>query len=190
MQRGQCNELHLWSGASHVHRSIALELTGMEPQSHSQARHPRDSAGARWQQGKWVWLERNTTFQCYLWTISRGSTGHLRDLPSDTCPSQRIHLTAWEEFACQSPPSAGCKKDQSSKCHSSSALTPCLSRVRSYTVSSQPLEKHRDCALSGRLHAATCHNTKHKETQARALLCQAGLLAPHKSHQQPQGSDC
>lgn len=43
-------------------------------------------------------------------------------------------------------------------------------------VSSQPLEMHRDCALSGRLHAAACNNTTHRETQARALLCQAGLL--------------
>lgn len=130
------------------------------------------------------------TFQCYLWSISRGSTGHLRDLTCDTYPSQRIQLTAWGGFACQSPPGAG-YKDQSSKCHSSSAVTPCLSRVRSYTVSSQPLEMHRDCALSGRLQAAACHSTTHKETQARALLCQAGLLfALHKSHQQPQASDC
>lgn len=54
-------------------------------------------------------------------------------------------------------------------------------------MSSQPLEMHRDCALSGRLQAAACHNTTHKETQARALLCQAGLLpALHKSHQHPE----
>lgn len=117
------------------------------------------------------------TFQCYLWSISRGSTGHLRDLTCDTYPSQRIQLTAWGGFACQSPPGAG-YKDQSSKCHSSSAVAPCLSRVRSYTVSSQPLEMHRDCALSGRLQAAARHSTTHKETQARALLCQAGLCLP------------
>lgn len=109
---------------------------------------------------------------------------------SDTYPSQRIQLTAWGGFACQSPPGAG-YKNQSSKCHSSSAVTPCLSQVRSYTVSSQPLEMHRDCALSGRLQAAACHSTTHKENQARALLCQAGLLpALHKSHQQPRASDC
>lgn len=124
------------------------------------ARDPRDPAeGAWWQQGKQVWLERNTTFQCYLWSISRGSTGHLRDLTSDTCPLQRIQLTAWGGLACQSPPSAG-YKDQSSKCHSSSAVSPCLSRVRSYRVSSQPLETHRDCALNGRPQADVCQNTK------------------------------
>lgn len=150
----------------------------MECRSQSQARDPRDpSEGARWQQSKRVWLERNMTFQCYLRSISRGSTGHLRDLTCDTYPSQRIQLTAWGGFACQSPPGAR-YKDQSSKCHSSSAVTPCLSRVRSYMVSSQPLEMHRDCALSGRLQAAACHSTTHRETQARALLCQAGLCLP------------
>lgn len=169
------------------HRSTALELTGMEPQSHSQARDPRDPGeGAWWQQGKCVWLERNMTFQCYPWSTSTDSTGHLRDLTSDTYPWQMIQLTAWGGFSCQSPPGSGCK-DQSSKCHSSSVVNPCLSRVRSYTVSSQPLEMHRDCALSGRLQAATCHNTTHKETQARAFLCQAGLLpALHNPTSSPE----
>lgn len=68
---------------------------------------------------------------------------------------------------------------------------PCLSRVRSYTVSSQPLEMHRDCALSGRLQAAACHNTTHKETQARALLCQARAPAcPAQVPPAPRASDC
>lgn len=117
-----------------AHRSTALELKGMEPQSHSQARAPRDPAeGAQWQQGKQVWLER-MQLPSAASGGSRGSTGHLRDLTSDTCPLQRIQITAWGGFACQSPPSAGCK-DQSSKCHSSSAVNPCLGQVRSYTVS-------------------------------------------------------
>lgn len=58
-------------------------------------------------------------------------------------------------------------------CHSSSADTPCLSQERSYMVSSQPLEMHRDCALSGRLHAATYHTTT---GNPRTLLGQAGPL--------------
>lgn len=41
-------------------------------------------------------------------------------------------------------------------------------------MSSQPLEMPRDYALSGRLHAAACHNTTHRKTQVRDLLCQAG----------------
>lgn len=130
-------------------------------------------------------VERNMTFQCYPWSTSTDSTEHLRDLTSDTYPWQMIQLTAWGGFSCQSPPGAGCK-DQSSKCHSSSVVNPCLSRVRSYTVSSQPLEMHRDCVLSGRLQAATCHTT-HKETQARAFLCQAGLLpALHNPTSSPE----
>lgn len=144
----------------------------MEPHSNSQGSQgpSRRSMVAARQAGL---AGKNTTFQCYLWSISRGSTGHLRDLTSDTCPLQRIQLTAWGGLACQSPPSAG-YKDQSSKCHSSSAVSPCLSRVRSYRVSSQPLETHRDCALNGRPQADVCQNTK--GNPGKALLCQAGLL--------------
>lgn len=59
------------------------------------------------------------------------------------------------------------------------------------TVSSQPLEMHRDYALSGRLHAAACHNTTHKETQQELSCARPVSCSPlHKSHQQPQGSDC
>lgn len=47
---------------------------------------------------------------------------------------------------------------------------------------SQPSEMHRDVALGRRLHAATCQDTTHKETQARSLLCRAGLpLTPSTS---------
>lgn len=73
---------------------------------------------------------------------------------------------------------------------------PCLSRVRSYTVSSQPLEMHRDCALSGRLQAATVgdsslpqHNTqgnpgKSSPVPSRAPACPAQVPPA------PRASDC
>lgn len=53
-------------------------------------------------------------------------------------------------------------------------------------MSSQPLEMHRGCALSGRLHAGACHNGTHKETQARA---RQGSCSPlHKSPSSPEAA--
>lgn len=120
LQKGQHTELHPWSGVSTLHTGAQLWSSQGWSLSHSQAWYPRDPAeGAGWQQGRQVWLDRNTTFQCYPWSISRDSTGHLRDLTPDTRPSQRIQLTARAHLVLG--------KDESSKCHSSSAVTPCLS---------------------------------------------------------------
>lgn len=77
-----------------AHRRTTLELTGMErepqPSLVSQGPSRRSRVAAR-QVGL---AGKNTTFQCYLWRCSRGSTGHLRDLAPDTCPSHRVQLTA------------------------------------------------------------------------------------------------
>lgn len=72
------------------------------------------------------------------------------------------------------PKPAQCWVKEPSKCHSSSAaIPPCLGQARSSPVLPQPSETHRDAAHQ---------DTTHKETQARALLCWAGLpLVPSTS---------